>query len=130
MATNLNAADGQVAATATQILAGEDNARRYNLTFSNVGTTEQTLVLTLSRNSGTARRVRRVVLAVNEQLDVFGLAVDKRDSLLAQATDASSVDYVVSAASDQTPYGAVAYDDSGNPKTAPAVIDQLAQIFG
>ena len=128
--TNLTVADGQVAAEATEILTGDSNAVRYNLSFHNVGDAAETLVLTLSRDGGTARRLKRVELAPAESLEVSGLPLNKTDSLLAETTTADAGDYVIAKAPDQQPAGSVVYDAEGIPKTAPVLIEQLAQILG
>lgn len=123
---NLTIADGSVAATATQITAGSGNhARRLNVKFCNVGGLEETLLLTVSRNGGAARRLKRVVLAANEEFKLGGLPLNQSDSLLAATTNAASVDYVVSIAALDAPYTEETYDDSGRPKQAPYLQDQL-----
>jgi hypothetical protein len=129
--TNLTTADGQVTTTATQITAGVgDRAQRLNLKFCNVGGAEETLVLTVSRNGGTARRLKRVVLAANEEFKLGGLALNKSDSLLGVTTNAASVDYVVSVAADDAPYTEETFDDSGRPKQAPYLQEQLEAALG
>ena len=123
--------DGQVAATATEITAGPaDDAQRVDVTFSNTGTVRETLTLTISRNGGTARRLRRVELDVDEQFEITGLALNKTDSLLGITTTASVVDYVVSISAENSPYQMMVYDAYGAPKSAPAVLEQLVQLLG
>ncbi len=127
---NLTTGDGQVAVTATQITAGAGvKARRMNVTFANVGGLNETLVVTISRNGGTARRLKRVVLDVNEQLEICGLPLNGTDSLLAATTNALSVDYVVSVAADNSPQTMVVYDEFGGVKTAPYIIEQLDAVL-
>ncbi len=128
--TNLTVADGQVANAAPGLLTvGRGNhARRMNLTFANVGTQEETLVLTVSRAGGTARRLKRVVLAANEQLEVGGLPLNQSDSLYAQTTNPASVDYTVSIAATEAPLTMHVYDDKGGLKTAPYIVEQLDAI--
>ena len=127
----LTTADGQVAASTTEIATGpSDSGGRINVTFCNTGTAEETLVLTVTRGSGgTARRLRRNVLQANEQLVVAGLPLSGDDSLKAATTNASVVDYLVSVGPDDSPFTFTVYDESGLPKSAPAVLETLAQLF-
>lgn len=94
---NLNVTDGQLAASVTTITSGPaSKGRRLNLTFCNTGSQSETIVLTLSRQGGTARRIRRFTLDPDEQADYQGLAVDKADVLYGYSTNANVVDYTVS----------------------------------
>lgn len=123
---NLTTGSGQVAVTATQITAGvSDRARRLNLKFCNVGGQEETLVLTVSRNGGTAVRIKRVVLAADEEFKLSGLPLNSTDSLLAATTNAASVDYLISIAGADAPYAEETFDDSGRQKNAPYIQEQL-----
>jgi hypothetical protein len=126
---NLTIADGQVAATATEITAGPSNqGARVNVVFHNTGSTEETLILTLTRGTdGTARRVKRVVLKENESCDISGLPMNGTDSLKAVTTTASTVDYVVSVGPEDSPYTFAVYDENGVPKSVPDTFDQLIQ---
>jgi hypothetical protein len=126
LTSNLTIGDGQVAITATQITAGSgDRAQRLDIKFCNTGDQEETLILTISRNGGTARRLKRVVLAANEEFKLGGLALNKTDSLLGVTTTASSIDYVVSIAAPTAAYTEETFDDSGRPKSAPYLQEQL-----
>lgn len=128
---NLTIADGTVAATATQIAAGPgDHARPVNVLLSNTGTQDETVMLTISRNGGTQRRIWRGVLSPNWQARICGLPLNGTDSLLASATDAGVVDYLVSIAGREAPLTMAVYDDSGFPASAPQVLDQLAALTG
>ncbi len=128
---NWNIADGQLAATATQLTAGPGNrARRLNVLLGNTGTQDETIILTLSRNGGTARRVWYGVLSPNWQARICGLPINGTDSLLGQSTDAAVVDYLVSNAADEAPLTMAVYNDSGMLASAPQVIDQLAMLTG
>jgi hypothetical protein len=105
-------ADGQVAAAAAAIVSGVSGP--VSLTFTNVGGLSETLVLTVVRGStGTARRIRRDVLAANEQLILAGLPLNVTDVLKAATSNASSVDYVAVAAPDGAPLRVAAYDANG-----------------
>jgi hypothetical protein len=101
MNTGITLADGQVGATATA-LSTNPLSGLVNVTFCNVGGLSETVVVTLLRNGGTARRVARAVLAANEALVVAGLQVHGVDTLKASTTNATSVDYVVSSAPDSS----------------------------
>lgn len=123
---NLTVADGQVATAAAQVLAGISNtAMRYNLTFANVGGQEETLLLTISRNGGPQRRLKRVVLEADEQLEIGGLPLNLSDVLYAQTTDQASVDYTASVCGPSAPLAMNVYDNTGALKTAPNLANQL-----
>lgn len=121
MATRNNLADGQVAATAGAIYthAGED-AVRINVTFTNVGGEAETLVLTVLRNGGTARRVRRLVLDANQECILAGFPMSKTDVLKAATSNAASVDYDVTQAPDNAPLTFTAFDANGAIKSGSA----------
>ena len=127
--SNLTVADGQVAITATKIASGFNQARRMNLTFANVGGLSETLTLTLSRNGGTPRRLKQVVLDANEQFEVCGLPLNSTDILYAQTTDAASVDYLVSVASDNAPLTMHTFDSAGRLRTAPYILEQMDAVM-
>jgi hypothetical protein len=133
---NLVIADGQVAATATQITTGAaSRARRLNVIFSNVGTQTETLIITTLRGgganlTGTARRIHRVLLDPNWSLHIRGLPLNIDDSLLAVTTDAGAVDYVISMASEETELEIRVYDDNGLPAASPQIFEQLAAVLG
>ena len=112
MITPATLADGQVAASATALLSSPIDGM-VNVTFCNTGVSSETLLLTVTRGSGTARQIRRDVLATNEQLVITGIRLSPADALKASASDASVVDYVVYAAPDTERLTAVAYDASG-----------------
>ncbi len=128
---NLTVADGQVATTATEITKGRGNhARPLDLTFANVGGQEETLILSISRGGGTARRLKRVVLSPDEQLEICALALNSTDSLLAQTSNAASVDFVVAIASGHAPYAMHVFDDKGGLKSAPYILEQIESLTG
>lgn len=123
---NLTVADGQVATVAAQVLAGTANqARRYNVTFANIGGQEETLILLLSRNGGPKRRLKHAVLEADEQLEIGGLPLNLSDVLYAQTTDAASVDYTASICGTDAPLTMHVYDNTGGLKTAPNLANQL-----
>ncbi len=120
----LTLADGQLGASAASILAGGDlpgSVSRVNISLANTSSIDQTVVLTFQRAGGTARRLCRAVLKQDEQLLVYGLAIQGYDTLLGQATGASSVDYLisVSAPPDGGPPFVLAAD--GTPKRATTI---------
>lgn len=123
---NLTVADGQVAATETEITTGRGNhARRVNVTFANVGGSIEVLQVKLNRNGGTSRRIKQVTLQPDEQLEITGYPLNLTDSLRAQTTNAASIDYVVAFASDDSPQAMKVFDIYGGLKTAPYIIEQL-----
>ncbi len=127
---NLVSGDGQVAATPTAIATGAGNvARRMTLKFCNVGTQEETLVLTYSRNGGPQRRIKRVVLAANEEFRIAGLPINLSDVLYAQTTNANVMDYVVAFASVDMDVTETTYDDSGRERTAPYILEQMDAVL-
>lgn len=128
---NLNVADGQVAATEGQITAGPaDSGQRINVTFTNVGSNQETLVLRLTRGTwGTARRIFKCVLEVDQQLVVCGLPINALDSLLATTTTAASVDYMISLAGQNAPLTITKYDEGGNPMGTPQIVEQLLTML-
>lgn len=130
MATrNLNFADGQVAASATAIASDLSQSGQWvNGLFSNVSSTSQTLILTLSRLGGTSRRVFRAILDVDESLQVTGLPINSGDTLYAATTDASSVDYILSVAPDNTPLNIQSFNEDGILKVTGGIFSDLALI--
>ena len=127
---NLTLADGQVAATATEIATGpSDDGGRVNLTFCNVGSAEETLILTMSRNGGSARRLCRKVLAPNEELWLGGIPLNQSDSLKAATSNAEAVDYTVSKAPEEAAMTCQVFDENGTPKSVSAILEQLAQVL-
>ncbi len=129
---NLVLADGQVAATtAAVVIAGtRDVACRYNFTFTNVSASStETLVITYSRAGGTQRQLRQVVLEPDETFELTGLPMNKADSVYAVTTDALSVDYLVSTAPDEAPLTSTVYDATGQPKSLPWIVEQMALVL-
>lgn len=109
----LTLADGQVAASAGTIhTVTSTNEGRVGMTFHNTGSNSETVVVTLSRAGGTARRIARAVLAANEALVVTGFPVQAGDVIAAATTNASAADYVVTACSESVPLDI--YTLSGN----------------
>ncbi len=129
---NLVVADGQLGSSAAAIQAGTgDVARRFNFTFSNSSASAtETIVLSYSRNGGTRRQLRQVVLDPGETAELTGLAINKADAVYAVATDAATVDYLVSQAADEAPLCWQVYDANGLPKSYPYIYEQLAAVFG
>ena len=126
--SNLTIADGQVAAAATQVVSGFNHAKRLNVSFANVGGLNEVLVITISRNGGPQRRLKRVELCANEQLEIAGFGLNSTDVLYAQTTDAASVDYVVSIAAPDAQLTMHVYDDKGGLKTAPYILEQMDAV--
>jgi hypothetical protein len=91
-------ANGQLANSSTAIWTGTDPSAQFNLSCLNTsGASTETVLVTITPSGGsTARRVARAVLLPNEQLFVMGFAVGNGDVVKAQATDATTVDYILS----------------------------------
>ncbi len=129
-ARNLVQSDGQVETTAAAVLSGgSDSGRRYNFTFTNAGSTSETLILTYSRASGTPRQIRVVTLEADETFEITGLPVNATDVVYAATTTASTVDYLVSVAPDEAPLMSCVYDAAGISKSSPAILEQLALVL-
>lgn len=111
-------ADGQVAAAAAAIFTG--TATQYgqaNISLLNTsGSTTETILVTISRQGGTARRVARAVLSPNEQLYIAGLPVANGDVVKASTTDATTVDYIVALTETDVPFEVWTADTNGATK--------------
>lgn len=93
-------AEGQVANTKTTIYTVPALTSAYvkYASFFNTSPTPQTVVLYINA-SGTSRVLRRAVLAQNEQMIVDQpVTLETGDTLEAETTTASVVDYVVTGA--------------------------------
>ena len=100
-----NVANGRVAVTATEIAGSlADEPQRVLVVFSNIGLYEETVVLSLSVNGGTARQLFQFLVKQDESQVIDGLPLDSNDSLKALTDHADSVDYVVSIAPPNTPF--------------------------
>lgn len=102
MARTHTLADGQLAAAAASILAGTSIGNepvKVGIILANTGTVDQTVVITMQRSGGTARRIARAILKANESLVINGLPMQTDDTLLGVTTTASTVDYVVTSSS-------------------------------
>ena len=122
---NLNLTDGQLAASPAEITVGPcDIAKRLNLTFCNTGTAEETIILTLTRSGGTARRLKRVVLQENEQFEICGLPLDSDSSLKGSTTNAGAVDYTISIGA-EGPLIYKIFDADGIPKMVGNALNAL-----
>jgi hypothetical protein len=91
-------ADGQVAATSTTLYAvpALTQAIIRTVSFVNVSGSDQAVVFRIKKSGGTSRVFSRVVLATNEfahEEDIGTL--DAGDSIEAETTNATSVDYSV-----------------------------------
>lgn len=98
----LGLANGQLAASAGTILAADTSPhateRTVNVTLTNTSSSQQeTILLTVSRAGGTARRKARIVLGANEFAKMLNIPLDTVDSLAGETTHAATVDYDVSA---------------------------------
>ncbi len=100
MAQSFTLADGQLAAASTTILPPDDSAtpggRYVNLSLFNTSQGgDETIILTVARGAGTARVVGQVTLGPREQRLVGSIALSAGDTLAGYASDASTVDYIV-----------------------------------
>lgn len=112
-------ANGQLAAASATILAAADDGqpRSVNIALGNTsGSSTEVVIVTVTRSGGTARRVARVSLAANETAQIVNLSLGGGDTVQAYATDATTVDYDVSAAAAPGAFAIVALDASGGIK--------------
>lgn len=97
---SLNLANGQLAATSGTLLglAPPDIRRTYVSVklYNSSGASTETVILTVAVAGGAARGLVRIDLAPYETLQVDNLALDDADILAGYASDAATVDYVVS----------------------------------
>lgn len=113
-----NLANGQLAATATTILgasSGSPSSGRHNVSvilYNTSASSQETVSLTVSYNGSTARTIAHAVLAAKETLIVSNLPMDPADILAGIATDATTVDYVVTEAPGG-PFSVVSLDANG-----------------
>lgn len=122
-------ADGQVAATATAVLSA-GTPGPVTAIFANTGVVAQSLIVTLKRGTGTARRLAKVLLAADEQMVIANLPLNADDTLYAQATDASVVDYLVVGAPPVAPLSIYSLDANGALKAAGVPnLEQLLLLF-
>ncbi len=131
MQGNIALGNGQVAITTAATIASLANStqsQRVNITFTNVGLAEETLVVTVVNSGGTARRLFRAVLQVDEQAVMSGVPLDGNDVIKAVTTTAESVDYVVSKASDEAPFAVVTYDANGAVKNAQSGVNATGGV--
>lgn len=85
--------NGQLASTAAALgtATGRD---LWSLKLANTsGSTTETILITVLRNGGTARRLARIVLAPNEQATVTNIPVESGDVVKGVSTNATTVDY-------------------------------------
>lgn len=132
MARDVTLADGQLAASAGTILAGSSlpsgvNGFIVQGIFQNTAATAETVVITMQRAGGTARRIARAVLAQNEQLIVRGLGMQPDDTLLGTTTNASAVDYMITA-SGGGPFEIITLGAAGAQKAVRSEVSRTVQI--
>lgn len=90
---SLTIANGQLATSATA-LATATGSDLWSLRLTNTsGSLTETVLITVLRQGGTARRVARIVLAPNEQAVVTNIPVESGDIVKGATTDATTVDY-------------------------------------
>lgn len=115
-------ADGQLAASSGTILGAATGERFVNVLLVNTsGSSSETIILTVSRGGGTARRIARGVLEANCSAYIANLALDPSDVLAGYATGATTVDYLVTRA-DGGEFGIRYLDANGALKSGSASI--------
>lgn len=126
-------ANGQLAAASAAVVTGtRGNEGTVTLVLQNTGTSEETIILTLTPAAAgsTARRLARVVLNENEQFIVRNIPIAQGDVLSGYTTTASTVDYLAFGGG-----GLVleAYDANGTGKgvtTLRKILTGVEQIVG
>lgn len=96
-------ADGQLATSSTAIFTGGQDTNYPSegnvvvcLSLANTSSSlTQTILIKSQRQGGTARLIRRVVLAANESATIDNIPLMMGDVLLGQTTTASTVDYIL-----------------------------------
>ena len=91
----LTLADGQLAASSGTILAAGSIERTVNVILTNTGTATETVIVSVSRAGGTARRLIRIGVESYESLYITGLPLDPADTIAAYTTNATTVDYLI-----------------------------------
>lgn len=99
-ANTVTVADGQLLSSAGTILDNTSLSNgwsgHFSLYLSNTSASlTQTIVITMKRAGGTARRIARFVLAPNEQAWINNFPFELNDTLLGVTTNASTVDYMI-----------------------------------
>jgi hypothetical protein len=127
----LSVADGQLATSATALYTGIAAQVQANVTCLNTsGSTTETVILTLTRGSGTARRIARAVLAPNEQLFVTGIPLASGDVIKGSTTDANTVDYVVATTQTDIAFKVWTLDTSGAQKQVASGVSGNQAVAG
>lgn len=94
-------ADGQVANAQGAIYTVPAVTIAYvkQVTLYNTNAAAQTITIWLTRSGGTARKIRRFIIAQHESIDLLDdgdtLELSTGDKIEAQTTTATAVDYVV-----------------------------------
>ena len=122
-------ADGQVAASQTAILNQAIATTNYgpgftldpyraSINFANTsGSLSETVQLFVQREGGTSRLIDYAILAPHEVRKITGIPMNPGDTLLAQTTDATTVDYIVWGSADGI-YTALTYTATGATKSS------------
>jgi len=102
--TGASLADGQVGGSAANVYAVPSGKTAVIKTFSvyNTNTTAETVKAYVLRKGGTARQIGIAVLAQNESKEFIDNAItlSSEDSLQAETTTASKVDYSITGATE------------------------------
>ena len=106
----LTLADGQLSATAATVYSGDARIVTINA-YNTSASSSETVSFTFQRNGGTARGLHRAILAPYERVIISGVCVETADTILGSATDAATVDYLVTIGSG--PFNVSSFDASG-----------------
>ena len=110
---NFTLSDGQLGTSAAMILDGSTASDgKVSAIFVNTGLNTETVVITFKRAGGTARQIRREVLATLESFTISGLSIQYGDTLLGVTTNATSVDYLIMGQS-EGPFIVQSFDANG-----------------
>ena len=116
--------NGQLPTVAAAIVTGSNLpgnvGTRVGLTLNNTsGSLTETILLTYVPSGGTARRIKRIILAANEQAVVSNIVLMPGDTINGVTTDATTVDYVAYEDSGEGPSAVVqVFDANGYGKTS------------
>ena len=119
MSRYLNLADGQLESSSATLLTAPGEGAMVHASFTNTGSSKQTIILTVLRSGSTARRIARVTLEKDESHYIDGLPLSPSDVLAGYATYADAVDYVI--AQGTGPFSMMTRDADGFPKSSGAL---------
>mgnify|MGYP001612439515 FL=1 len=116
----LNPADGQLPAASGTLLGAEAFERTAAVKLFNTSSAKtEKIHLFLTRTGSSARQFARAELGPYESMYLDGIAMDSSDILTGYASDAATVDYVVSRGGGQ--FAITVRDKTGAPKASSLV---------